>query len=89
MQVNPQLVPLQVALPFVGTAQAVQDAPHVRIEVLSAQVLPQAWKPVLHATPQLVPSQVAVPFVGVAQGVQELPHVAALLLATQAPPHAW
>ena len=42
LQVAPQLLPLQVAVPLVGVAQGVQEPPQLLMLVLEAQVLPQA-----------------------------------------------
>jgi hypothetical protein len=45
LQVMPQAVPLQVALPFMGAGQAVHDVPHEFVEVLLEQVVPHRWVP--------------------------------------------
>ena len=42
-QAKPQVVPLQVAAPFVGAVQGVHDEPQVAVLELLAQLLPQAW----------------------------------------------
>jgi hypothetical protein len=68
----PQLVPLQVAMPLAGTAQAaLQDWPQVCTLLLDTHRPPQLWKPLLQAMPQLVPSQVALPLAGTGQAVQD------------------
>ncbi len=68
----PQLVPLQVAIPLAGTAQAVpQDWPQLCTLLLDTHRPPQLWKPLLQAMPQLVPSQVALPLAGTGQAVQD------------------
>src|SRR5580704_8812754 len=41
--VNPQLVPSQVAVPFVGVTHAVQELPQVLTLLLSAHAPEQAW----------------------------------------------
>jgi hypothetical protein len=42
LQVTPQLVPLQVAVPFAGAVHGVQAVPQVAGSVLLAHVLPHA-----------------------------------------------
>ena len=39
----PQLVPLQVALPFAGTAHAVHELPQPLTLLLAMHWLPQRW----------------------------------------------
>ena len=83
----PQLVPLQVAVPFPGTGQAVQDVPHVAVLEFDTHVPPQLWNPALHAIPQLVPLQVAVPFGGTGHAAHDVvPQFATLLFDTQTAP---
>lgn len=88
-QVKPQLVPLQVAVPFAGCGQGVQDEPHVAGSEFAAQAPPQRWNPFAQETPQRVPSQVAMPFAGTGQGVQALPQEFVLVSLTQALPQRW
>jgi hypothetical protein len=71
-QVPPHVVPSQVAVPPVGTEQAVQLEPQELTEVLLAHELPQAWYPVLQVNPQAVPSHVAVPCAGIGHAEQEV-----------------
>jgi hypothetical protein len=42
LQVKPQAVPSQVAVPFAGTGQGVHEVPQLLVLVLLAQVLPHA-----------------------------------------------
>jgi hypothetical protein len=76
-QVMPQVVPSHVAEPFVGTGHAVQEDPHVRTAVLSAQAFPQACEPLGHAAPQVPLLQLAVPPpVGAGQAWPQAPQLA-------------
>jgi hypothetical protein len=85
---TPQAVPSQVALPIVGTGQAVHELPQVCTLLLDTHRPPQLWKPLTQAMPQLVPSQVALPLAGTAQAEQAVvPQLATLELATQVLPH--
>jgi hypothetical protein len=68
---TPQAVPSQVALPIVGTGQAVHEVPQVCTLLLDTHTPPQLWKPVVQAMPQLVPSQVAMPLAGTEQAVPQ------------------
>lgn len=43
LQLNPQDTPSQVAVEFAGGMQAEHDEPHVAVEVLDTQALPQRW----------------------------------------------
>jgi hypothetical protein len=43
LQVNPQLVPSQVATLLAGGLQGVHEPPQVAVLVLEAQLLPQVW----------------------------------------------
>jgi hypothetical protein len=72
---TPQEVPSQVALPIVGTGQAVHEVPQVCTLLLDTHRPPQLWKPVEQAMPQLVPSQVAMPLAGTGQAVQDWPQL--------------
>jgi len=80
-------VPLHVAAPFAGTAQAVHDVvPHELVELLLAHAPLQSWYPVLHEMPQLVPSHVAAAFAGTAHAVHDVvPHEPVELLLEHAP----
>ena len=51
LQVNPQLVLSQVAVPFIGVEHAVHDAPHEFGLVFGWQVPEQSWLP-LGQTPE-------------------------------------
>ena len=51
LQVNPQLVPSQVAVPFMGVEHAVHDMPHEFALVFGWQVPLQSWLP-LAQTPE-------------------------------------
>ena len=83
MQLTPQAVPLQVAEPLLGTAQAVHDDPQLLTLVLLRQAVPQTWKPVLQVMPQEVPLQVAEPLLGTGQGEHDEPQLSTLLLLEQ------
>lgn len=85
----PQLVPLHVALPLVGTGQGVHELPQELRLVLSAHELPQRWVPVLHTKSQAVPLQVDVPNGGGAHGLHDVPQVFTLKLLAQAVPQRW
>jgi len=86
---NPHVVPSHVAFEFVGTEQAVHDAPHVLTLELLAQAPPQLWYPALQEMPQLVPLQVAMPLLGTLHATHELPQLAVAESLTHAPPHRW
>jgi hypothetical protein len=87
LQLNPQLVPLHVAVEFAGGVHAVHDPPQLLMLVLSTQAPLQRWKPPLQVNPQLVPSHVADELAGGVHGEHELPHDAVLLLLSHAAPH--
>jgi len=63
---------VHATLPFVGTAHGEQELPHVATDVSSAQEVPQAWKPVLHAMPQVLATHVALPEAGEGQAWPQL-----------------
>ena len=42
LQVNPQLVPSQVAVPFIGVEHAMHDVPQPAMLVLATHALPHA-----------------------------------------------
>jgi hypothetical protein len=85
--VVPQVPPVQTAVRHgsVGVGHTVQDAPQLLGSLSALQLLPHAWKPVLHAMPHEVPSQVAVPLVGTTHGMHSVPQVAGSLLDAQLP----
>jgi hypothetical protein len=58
LQVMPQLVPLQVAVPSGSVAHAVQLAPQEPTAVLDTQAAPQVWKAPVQVHWWLVRSQV-------------------------------
>jgi hypothetical protein len=72
---------------FAGTAQGPQRSPHEFTEVSSAQTLPHAWKPVLHASPHVWFVHVARPLLEPGQGEQRAPQVATSSLDAQVSPH--
>jgi hypothetical protein len=85
---TPHDVPSHVAVPFVGTAQAVHELPQVATLLLDTHSPPQLWKPELHWNPHCRPSQIAPPFAGATQAVHEVvPQLPTPELATHAFPH--
>ncbi len=52
LQVNPQLVPSHVAVPFMGVEHAVHDVPHEFGLVFCWQVPLQSWLPLAHTPEQ-------------------------------------
>jgi len=90
LQVVPQFVPSQVAIPFAMVVHGVQVAPHEFVLVFDKQFVPQRWKPVLQVKPQVPDVQVAVAFGGgAAQGEHAFPHEAMLSFGRHAPPQRW
>ena len=89
MQIIPQEVPLQVALPLAGAGHGLHEVPQVAVLLLPAHAPPQACNPLLQVNPQLFPSQVATLFAGGLQGVHEPPQVAVLVFEAQLAPQAW
>jgi hypothetical protein len=45
----PQVVPLQVAVPFTGAGHGVHDVPHDNTLLSDTHWLPHWWEPVAHA----------------------------------------
>ena len=89
---NPQVVPLHVAVALAGGAHGVQDAPHVLTLVLSAQVFPpQRWNPFTHENPHDSgdPLHVGIAFAGALHGVQDVPHDCVEVLLRHCVVHAW
>jgi hypothetical protein len=91
VQVMPQLVPLQVAVPFGSVGQAAQEVvPQLFTLVSGAHAPEQRWKPAAQVMPQLVPLQVAVPFGSVGQAAHEVvPQLFTLVFETHAPEQRW
>jgi hypothetical protein len=58
-QVIEQAPATQAATPFGSDGHAVHEAPQAAALSSCAQVVPHAWKPVLHTNPHFVPSHVA------------------------------
>ncbi|MES1172177.1 MAG: hypothetical protein ABUL77_02980 [Bacteroidota bacterium] len=56
LQVNPQVVPLQVAVALAGTWHGVHELPQLFGLLLDTHMLLQAWFPAVHVTGQGVPS---------------------------------
>jgi hypothetical protein len=104
LQLTLQAVPLQIALPLLGFAQALQplrvqpDATLLSATQVPVAPVPQRWKPALQARTQPVPLHETVPFGGAVQTAQLFPHDVRLVLplTTQVstapapvPVHAW
>ena len=90
LQLKPQLVPLHVAVALLGTEHAVQEVPHELMLMLSAHVVPHAWKAESHTKPQLAPLHVAVlALLGTGHGEQDEPHELTLVSSAHIVPHAW
>jgi hypothetical protein len=88
LQVRPQVVPSQVAVPLGSPGHAVHEAPQVADEPLQRVEGEVYTIQALQVTLQLVPLQVAVPFGSLGHAVQEVgPQLAVLELLTQTPPH--
>jgi hypothetical protein len=62
-----------VAVPLLGTVQAVQATPQVATAVLLTHMLLHSWNPELQTKAQPDAPQVAVAFVGAVQIVLQLP----------------
>jgi len=86
----PQAPAVHVALPLVGTGQAVHSVPHEFTLVSDKHAPLHRWKPALHTKPHAVPSQVTVEFAGGSpHGVHDAPHVAGSVFSAHDEPHAW
>jgi len=90
----PHEVPLQVALPFVGTAHGSQRLPHVAVLASDAQLSPQRWYASTHEKSQLMPIAVLVhagtELSGPAgHGAHDEPQVLTSKSDTQLPVHSW
>jgi len=82
LQVNPQLLPSQVAAALLGGRQPVHDdVPQLPVLPLETQAPLQMWNPLLQVNPQLVPSHVDVEFPGTVHEVHEVvPQLPTLVL---------
>lgn len=56
LQVNPQVVPLQVAVELAGPWHGVHELPQLFVLLLDTHMLLQAWFPAVHVTGQGVPT---------------------------------
>jgi hypothetical protein len=86
-QAPPQVPPVQVAVPPMGTAHAVHDEPHVATSVLLTHLPLQRWKPLAHESEHVPETQMGVPFAPVGQAMQEVPHAVASLSRAQSDVH--
>jgi hypothetical protein len=84
----PHVVPLQVAIPFVGTGHGEHDAPHVSGSVLLTHAPPHKWYPALHTNPHETPSHVDDALAGATHGAHDAPHDVGLVFDAHALPHA-
>ena len=87
---NPQAIPLQVAVALGGGAHAVQDVvPQFAVEESLTHDPLQRWNPAMQGNPQTIPLHVAVALGGGAHAVQDVvPHELVLVLLTHDAPHA-
>lgn len=72
LHVKPHELPSQVALAFATAGHGEHELPHEVVEVSSAQVLPQRWKPTSHEKSHEAPLQIDTAFGGVLHGAQVL-----------------
>jgi hypothetical protein len=88
LHVNPQPTPLQFDTEFVRESQGEQRDPQVATDVLSTQLDPQTWNPVLQLIPHVPEAQVEMPFDGRVQTFPQAPQLATSPLgSTHVLPH--
>lgn len=82
----PHAVPLQVAVPLLGTVHCAHDVVPQLLKLLFDTHAPlQLWKPELQVKPHIVPLQVAAALAGGTHGVHDDPQLLMLLFDEQVP----